>query len=219
MSTISTGIVLADIIGYSTLSTAQQVEALNSLKSVVRGGLLPVYAASSGLRVQEMVLGFVPTGDGFYWVLNVGLEPWAPLLALGLRSAGVLVSKALRAKGIQVQLRVAAHCGEVAEISDIADHPNFVGDGMNDCARLLHATQEQKRAMEAFSGGPDYVVASRVALAKLMGSLGADPVRWLADIQWREGPDVIIEDKHGKQHPARAIDASRFVSIAPPRVQ
>lgn len=219
MGIIQTGIVLTDIVGYSKLRTIQQVAALESVKSVVRTGLLPAYAAASQLRVEQMVLGFVPTGDGFYWVLNSGLEPWAPLLAIGLRNAGVLVSKQLRDVGITVKFRVAAHCGEVAQISDIADHPNFVGDGMNDCARLLGGTPPQKVAMEAFAGGPDYVVASRSALDKLKNAIGVDPTGWLPKIEWREGGDITIEDKHAKTHVARSIEASRYVSLAPPHAQ
>jgi len=122
-----TDIVLIDIINFSKLSSAQQLEIVvfltKSFKKMIEKMLL-----------NKFIIGYVSTGDGFYCILNPRLKGFGPILGLSFNHFSEHISK----KYSYFQgIRIAAHTGEVNEFEDILGCKNYIGDGLNDCARYL----------------------------------------------------------------------------------
>lgn len=128
-----TDIVLIDIINFSQLSSAQQLEIVvfltKSFKKMIEKMLV-----NSNTPLSKFIIGYVSTGDGFYCILNPRLKGFGPILGLSFNHFSEHISKKYSYfEGI----RIAAHTGEVNEFEDILGSKNFIGDGLNDCARYL----------------------------------------------------------------------------------
>ena len=129
----NTDIVLVDIISFTKLSPAQQLELIEYL-TMTFTRMLEKLLSNSDMSLSQMVLGFISTGDGFYCILNPRLKGFGTILGLSFNHFSELISKKLPYfKGI----RIAAHTGRVYEFVDILGHRNFIGDGLNHCARYL----------------------------------------------------------------------------------
>jgi len=130
---IYTDIVLIDIINFSRLSSSQQLEIVifltKSFKKMIEKMLL-----NSGTPLSKFIIGFVSTGDGFYCILNPRLKGFGAILGLSFNHFSEHISnKYPYFEGI----RIAVHTGEVNAFTDILGSKNFIGDGLNDCARYL----------------------------------------------------------------------------------
>ncbi len=130
---INTDIVLIDIINFSQLSSAEQLEIVifltKSFKKMIEKMLL-----NSNTPLSKFIIGFVSTGDGFYCILNPRLKGFGAILGLSFNHFSEHISKKYPYfEGI----RIAVHTGEVNEFTDILGSKNFIGDGLNDCARYL----------------------------------------------------------------------------------
>ncbi|CAI6159735.1 MAG: hypothetical protein SPLUMA2_SPLUMAMAG2_00851 [uncultured Sulfurimonas sp.] len=130
---LTTDIVLINIINFSQLTSAQQLEIVvfltKSFKKMVQKML-----ANSNTPLSKFIIGYVSTGDGFYCILNPRLKGFGPILGLSFNHFSEHISKKYNYfEGI----RIAAHTGEVNEFEDILGSKNFIGDGLNDCARYL----------------------------------------------------------------------------------
>lgn len=130
---INTDIVLIDIINFSKLSSAEQLEIVifltKSFKKMLEKMLL-----NSGTELKKFIIGFVSTGDGFYTILNPRLKGFGAILGLSFNHFSERISnKYPYFEGI----RIAVHTGEVNEFIDILGNKNFIGDGLNDCARYV----------------------------------------------------------------------------------
>ena len=104
--------------------------------------------------------------------------------------------------------------GKVLTFHDVNGCRNYVGGGLNDCARLLSITDE---AATAFCGDTNYVVASESAcfwFSKLYK--GDEAERFLSTMKFKMSDQIQITDKHMKIHSAYLIDSSRCVQIQPP---
>ncbi|MDF1876514.1 hypothetical protein JHD47_01620 [Sulfurimonas sp. SAG-AH-194-L11] len=128
-----TDIVLIDIINFSQLTSAQQLEIVvfltKSFKKMIEKMLY-----NSNTPLSKFIIGYVSTGDGFYCILNPRLKGFGPILGLSFNHFSEHISKKYDYfEGI----RIAAHTGEVNEFEDILGSKNFIGDGLNDCARYL----------------------------------------------------------------------------------
>lgn len=128
-----TDIVLIDIINFSQLSSAQQLEIVvfltKSFKKMIEKMLV-----NSNTPLSKFIIGYVSTGDGFYCILNPRLKGFGPILGLSFNHFSEHISKKYSYfEGI----RIAVHTGEVNEFEDILGSSNFIGDGLNDCARYL----------------------------------------------------------------------------------
>lgn len=128
-----TDIVLIDIINFSTLTSKEQLEIVvfltKSFKKMIEKMLL-----NSHTPLSKFIIGFVSTGDGFYCILNPRLKGFGAILGLSFNHFAEHIS----AKYTYFQgIRIAAHTGEVNEFTDILGNKNFIGDGLNDCARYL----------------------------------------------------------------------------------
>jgi len=128
-----TDIVLIDIINFSKLTSKQQLELVvfitKSFKKMI-GKML----VNSNTPLSKFIIGFVSTGDGFYCILNSRLKGFGAILGLSFNHLAEHIStKYSYFQGI----RIAVHTGEVNEFTDILGNKNFIGDGLNDCARYL----------------------------------------------------------------------------------
>lgn len=130
---IDTDIVLIDIIDFSRLSMDEQLELISYL-SLTYKKIIQKMLKSSGIAMEKMLLGIIPTGDGFYCILHPSLKGFGPILGMSyLHFSDYIAHDFPYFKGI----RVAVHTGKVHQFEDILGHENFVGDGLNECARYI----------------------------------------------------------------------------------
>lgn len=130
---LTTDIFLIDIINFSQLTSAQQLEIVVFLKKSFKK-MIQKMLANSNTPLSKFIIGYVSTGDGFNCILNPRLKGFGPILGLSFNHFSEHISKKYNYfEGI----RIAAHTGEVNEFEDILGSKNFIGDGLNDCARYL----------------------------------------------------------------------------------
>nr|WP_275856989.1 hypothetical protein [Sulfurimonas sp. MAG313] len=129
----NTDIVLVDIISFTKLSSAQQLELIQYMtQSFTR--MLEKLLSNSDMTLSQLVLGFISTGDGFYCILHPRMTGFGTILGLSFNHFSELITQKLPYfKGI----RIAVHTGRVYEFIDILGHTNYIGDGLNHCARYL----------------------------------------------------------------------------------
>jgi len=129
----STDIVLVDIINFSKLTSNQQFEIIDYItKSYSK--MIEKMLTSSNMTLSRLVLGFISTGDGFYCILNPKLKGYGAILGLSFNHFSEHIYKKYPYfEGI----KIAVHTGEVHEFRDILGNKNYIGDGLNDCARYL----------------------------------------------------------------------------------
>ena len=128
-----TDIVLVDIISFSQLTTTQQLELIEYLTQSYKR-MIEKLLSNSDMNLSQMILGFISTGDGFYCILNSRMKGFGTILGLSFNHFSELIAQKFPYfKGI----RVAVHTGHVYEFTDILGHQNYIGDGLNHCARFL----------------------------------------------------------------------------------
>lgn len=130
---IITDIVLVDIINFSTLLPSKQLQIITYLTQTYKKTIYKMLS-NSNIPLGSFIVGFVPTGDGFYCILNPKLKGYGILLGLSFNHLSEQISKKYP---YFEGLRIAVHHGGVNRFTDILDHKNFIGDGLNDCARYL----------------------------------------------------------------------------------
>lgn len=122
-----------DIINFSQLDPHQQLEIIKFLTSSY-SRMVQTLLANSQMQLSHMMLGFISTGDGFYCILNPRLRGYGAILGLSFNHfSDYIAQKYPYFRGI----RVAVHTGEVYEFEDILGNKNYVGDGLNECARYI----------------------------------------------------------------------------------
>jgi hypothetical protein len=130
---ITTDIVLIDIIDFSKLDAHQQLEIISFLTKSYRRVIEKILSHSK-ILLETFIMGFIPTGDGFYCILNPKYRGYGVILGLSFNHFSEQISKMFPYfHGI----RIAVHTGGVNQFRDILGHKNFIGDGLNDCARYL----------------------------------------------------------------------------------
>lgn len=130
---IETDIVLIDVIGFSRLSMNEQLEIISFL-SLSYKKMIHKMLETSGIPMNKMLQGIIPTGDGFYCILHPGLRGFGPILGLSFIHFSDFIAKEYPYfRGI----RVAVHTGKVHRFEDILGHENFIGDGLNECSRYI----------------------------------------------------------------------------------
>jgi hypothetical protein len=128
-----TDIILVDFVGFSTLDDTGQYVAM-SVVSRIMGNVLDKLARESFGKSLNMVIGWVPTWDGFYIILNPLATGSGVFAALGLRH--VLMTRVNQTVGLK-GVRCAVHHGPCVPFDDVTGKRNYIGSGLNDCARLL----------------------------------------------------------------------------------
>jgi len=115
-------VLFIDIVGYSTLLTDEQSEALQELNQIVRN----TEAAREAEAAGQLII--LPTGDGMALVFTGSVEGPAEC-ALG-------VSQALRAQP-SLPVRMGIHSGPVQYIRDANARENISGVGINIARRVM----------------------------------------------------------------------------------
>src|SRR3954466_11202968 len=115
-------VLFIDIVGYSKLLINEQSEQIQTLKEIVRGTEQVRLAEAEGKLLR------LPTGDGGALVFRNSLE--APVLC------ALEMSKALKSHP-ELNVRMGIHSGPVNEISDLNEHANIAGAGINIAQRVM----------------------------------------------------------------------------------
>lgn len=213
-----TDIVLVDVVSFSKLSSEQQVTA-----AIIINGELEKWtnlsSSFSALESTEVVAGFVPTGDGFYVVLQPPMTGYGLSLAISLRAALLNASERSEDAGtgtLYQGIRVASHYGEVCKFSDVTDKINFVGHGMNECARILGV--KPSNAPESFLADNNFIVTSESSLAAHDALYASESAAgYFESLGLKRTRRQIVTDKHGFEHPYHFIEFSRRIAFNPPK--
>ncbi len=203
---ITTDIVLIDIINFSQLNSSEQLEIVNFLtKSFKR--IIEKMLVNSNMILSKFILGFVSTGDGFYCLLNPRLKGFGTILGLSFNHFSEHISKRYPYfEGI----RIAVHTGEVNEFTDILGSKNFIGDGLNDCARYL----EIKNFTISTVMVSDYAFES---LKKFL-DMHKDFNRLLLSREFKHASMQTFKDKHGDEKKGCLVWLRQSGIINPPDI-
>lgn len=199
-----TDIVLVDIIGFSKLHISLQYEIISYVSKSYKK-MLTMMLQNSNMVLEQLLTGIVPTGDGFFCILNPRFRGYGAMLALSFNHLSELISKKYSYfRGI----RIAVHTGKVHKFEDILDHDNFVGNGMNECERYLSSQNHQIST----------VIISKEAYESLEQFLltHQDFHTLLMEREFKFSPEFVFEDKHGIKHSAYTIWMRQGGIINPP---
>lgn len=214
---VYTDAILLDIIEYTLLPNAKQYEVLYYLNKII-GTVTSLLEVRPALHGERVIQGAIPNGDGCYFVLNPRIAGYGPLLALFLRNFLLANNRLLDHlfKGV----RTSVHHGPVIPVAFLGTE-NFVGDGLNVCARL-QGRAVTRRAREFYGDDRNFVAVSAPAWAAFEALFppGEQRVRtYLKKIRFSHSHPFTIRDKH-RQVPSyrvRFIDSARLIGSAPPR--
>jgi len=203
---ILTDIVLVDIINFSKLHSAQQLEIITFLtKSFTK--MINKMLSNSNMTLPRLILGFISTGDGFFCVLNPRLKGYGTILGLSFNHFSDQIAKKYPYfEGI----KVAVHCGEVNEFTDILGNKNYIGDGLNDCARYL----------EIKNYTISTVIVSDAAIDSLKGFLefNEDFSILLSQREFKRSSMYTFHDKHFKEKKGCLVWLRKAGIINPPNI-
>jgi TolB-like protein/tetratricopeptide (TPR) repeat protein len=115
-------VLFIDIVGYSKLNIHEQSEQVQKLKQIVRGTEQFKKAEAEGKLLR------LPTGDGGALVFRN--SPEAPVLC------AIEISNELKTRP-ELHVRMGIHSGPVNEISDLNEHANIAGAGINIAQRIM----------------------------------------------------------------------------------
>ena len=199
-------IVLVDIIGFSKLDIAKQQEIISYISKSYKK-MLTLMLHNSNMILEQLLTGIIPTGDGFFCILNPIYKGYGAILALSFNHLSELISK----KYSYFQgIRIAVHTGVVHKFKDILEHDNFVGHGLNECERYLSAQKHQIST----------VIISQNAYKSLEQFLltHQDFHSLLIQREFKFTPAYTFEDKHKNTHTAYTIWMRQGSIINPPNI-
>ncbi len=202
---IETDIVLVDIIDFSLLSMSNQLELISYISQSYKK-MIHKMLKNSGIPLEKMLQGIIPTGDGFYCILHPSLRGFGSILGLSFNHFSDFIA---REYPYFQGLRVAVHTGNVYRFEDILGHDNFVGDGLNECARYV----EIKNLIVST------VFISETAYESLQGFLEdhSDFSELLTKCEFRHSSLHTFTDKHNIQHSGYLIWMRQGGIIPPPK--
>lgn len=201
-----TDIILIDIINFSKLSANQQLEIINFLTKSYSNMIVKMLA-NSNMKLEKLILGFVSTGDGFFCILNPRLKGYGAILGLSFNHFSEHISKKYPYfEGI----RIAVHTGEVHEFQDILGHKNYIGDGLNDCARYLELKEYTISTVMISDMAYD-------SLKKFL-ELYKDFHTLLVEREFKHSREYTFEDKHGKKKKGYLVWLRKAGIINPPNI-
>ncbi|MDX1296480.1 MAG: hypothetical protein R3302_09430 [Sulfurimonadaceae bacterium] len=169
--------------------------------------MVEMMLANSQMKLSNLMLGFISTGDGFYCILNPKLKGFGAILGLSFNHFSEYIAKKYPYfRGI----RVAIHTGEVYQFTDILGNSNYVGDGLNECARYIELKEYTIST----------VVVSRSAYEsfKKFLELYPDYRALLVEHQFKRSSEYSFYDKHGTLLHGYMIWLRRGGIINPPHV-
>lgn len=206
---IHTDILLFDFVGFSTLDDTGQYVAM-SVVSRIMGNVLDKLARESFGKSMNMAVGWVPTGDGFYVILNPLATGAGVFAALGLRH--VLMTRVNQTVGLK-GVRAAVHHGPCVPFDDVTGKRNYIGSGLNDCARLLSPSPDLVEQGRRFHRDDNFLSISDRAMDFFFTAYPQDDIQNYLDVSgWRQSMKYRLTDKHGKSHSFYFVDVLRHES-------
>ncbi len=162
---------------------------------------------NSDMPLEKLILGFISTGDGFYCILNPRLKGFGAILGLSFNHfSGYIAKRYPYFKGI----KVAVHTGQIYQFTDILENVNYIGDGLNDCARYLEIK--------------DYTISTVVisqdgykAFENFL-TLYPDYYSLLMQHQFKKSSEYSFFDKHGAKKIGYMIWLRQGGIINPPNI-
>lgn len=133
-------IILIDIVGFSKSSTRQQVYDIYLFQRFLISQILCSKITDKfDFEKHIHISNFIPTGDGCYIVAEE-CEPEAALnfLITLLKGYNFIQQDEIYPR----TLRISAEIGYCVPFIDIAKHKNYIGEGMNEAARILSYGQK-----------------------------------------------------------------------------
>jgi len=205
-SDILTDIVLIDIINFSTLQHNKQLEIVTFLSKSYKK-MIDKMLMNSNITLDKMILGFISTGDGFFCVLHPRLKGYGALLGLSFNH----FSEHIKERYPYFEgIRIAVHTGRVNEFKDILGHKNYIGDGLNDCARFLE--------LKNFTISTVMVSDSAYESLKKFLLLYKDFDTLLQQRGFKYSSYYLFKDKHGNEKKGRHIWLRKAGIINPPNI-
>jgi len=200
-----TDIVLIDIINFSKLHPEQQLEIISFLtRSYQR--VIEKMLVHSQIALETFVRGFIPTGDGFFCILNPKYKGYGVLLGMSFNHFSEQISK----KYPYFQgVRIAVHTGELTPFIDILNHENFIGDGLNDCARFLE--------FKDFSIATVMVSESAYESFKKFLLVKKEYQKLLEEREFKRSNAYIFQDKHANTKKGYLVWLRKSGIITPPK--
>lgn len=202
---ITTDIVLIDIIDFSRMPMDDQLEIISYLSLTYKKMIQKMLKASE-IPMDKMIQGLIPTGDGFYCILHPSLLGFGPILGLSFIHFSDYIAKEYPYfKGI----RVAVHTGKIHRFEDILGQDNYVGDGLNECARYVDIKNLVSNT----------VIISDKASASLDNFLDKhqDYHQLLEKCELRKSSLHTFQDKHNITHSGYLIWMRQGGIIPPPK--
>jgi hypothetical protein len=207
---IHTDIVLIDIIDYSKLSNLEQYNVVDTMSRFFKKAI-NLMLKKSNITQNQAILGFIATGDGFFIILSPKLKGYGVVLGLSLNNISKNIKKKLAYfKGI----KVAVHTGDVIPFLDILGHKNFIGNGLNDCARYLE--YKSPYIKDYFTDG--YVLVSKESTDEFNKFLRKNRKLYqiIEKLGFNISSEIVFEDKHKISHYGYFIWTDIEVVITPP---
>ncbi len=207
---ILTDVILLDIVGFSKLSNTQQYALISDFSKLFRKTLTIM---AGGRNISDVVLGVIPTGDGFYTILEPTQKGFGAIYALFLKN----VAKKLFAYDFYQGVKVAAHTGYLIPFVGVDGTQNFIGNGMNQCARFLEFNAKEYLGEVPRDG---YVVISSEARHSLEILLGKNEAlgRKVTALGVYLGDEVAFRDKHSNKYKGFFLDANKDAIITFPQI-
>ncbi|MBF0621063.1 MAG: hypothetical protein HQL54_03975 [Magnetococcales bacterium] len=202
---IQTDIILVDVIAFSTLPDPLQYATAMIINSGIAEAV-SLIGIPEPENDRQSILGVVPTGDGFYIILDQHLAGFGLLVALGLRN--ILLFKSRKFGSPYAGARASVHFGPATPFQDATGKENFIGSGLNDCARLQSLPSEQKKLGERFAKDANWVNISRECWNNAAHIGLYHQLKQQADFRISE--EHLFRDKHGFEHICRFVDISRL---------
>ncbi len=204
---LTTDIVLIDIINFSLLKTTNQLEIINFItKSYTK--MIHTMLASSNMSLDNLIHGYIPTGDGFYCILNPRLKGYGAILGLGFNHFSEEISKKYP---YFEGFRIAVNSGDIYEFTDILGHKNYIGEGLNDCSRYLE--------MKDFKISTIIISNSAYDNLKIFLRYHKDFAELLIKREFKYSSPHIFKDKHGKKREGRLVWLRKSGIITPPKLK
>ncbi len=203
---IYTDIVLIDIINFSKLSDLQQLEIITFLTKSYKK-MIQKMLQNSNMPLSKLIAGYISTGDGFYCILHPRLKGYGAILGISFNHfSDQIARKFPYFEG----LRIAVHTGKINQFTDILDNTNFIGHGLNDCARFL----------EFKNFTISTVMVSNTAFESLKGFLQRhkDFHDLLIEREFKHSETYIFRDKHGNEKKGCLVWLRKSGIITPPNI-
>lgn len=162
---------------------------------------------SSNTKIDKLILGLVPTGDGFFCILNPRLQGFGAILGLSFKH---MSEEILRRFKYFKGMKIAVHNGDFYRFKNILGNDNFIRDGLNDCARYLE--------FKNYSISTVMVSDSAYSSLKKFLIIYKDYGILLNERGFKHSKQYTFYDKHEKQKHGRLICLRKSGIISPPNI-